>query len=253
MKIILLHSIGGGNGVTTVTANLAAALQGLGHRCLAIDCTPDNLLALHFGVASDAVDGWARSASLSQSWEECGFEAMDGGRVLPFGMLDVESLATLRRNLADKPKHIADICHALSGEPLDYLLLDFSAPLTGYCSAQFSALKDLADYSLLIARADLQSYRLLVSHPLGQQLLTDCEILLNAVKTENELQRDLLLVMRRELEHHLISNIIHHDAAVPEAFAHLQTLNSYAPNSAAALDFYLLAVWCVNKLAKVPS
>ena len=115
MKIILLHSIGGGSGVTTVTANLAAALQGLGHRCLSIDCTPDNLLALHFGVASDAVDGWARSASLSQSWVECGFEATNGERVLPFGVLDVESLTTLRRHLADKPKNISDICPLQQG------------------------------------------------------------------------------------------------------------------------------------------
>lgn len=251
LKIILLHSISGGKGVTTVTANLAAALQGLGHRCLSVDCTPDNLLALHFGVASDALDGWAYRASLSQSWVDSGFEAIDGGRVLPFGMLDISAFATLRRKLEEQPQYLAEICQVIRGEPLDYLLLDLSSPLTGCFSDQFAALKKIADFSLLVAGADVQSYRLIMSHPLNQQHLADCDILLNAVKTENELQRDMLLVMRRELDHRMVPNIIHYDAAIPEAFAHFQALNSYAPDSVAALDYYLLAVWCVNRLSKV--
>ncbi|MDF1693786.1 MAG: cellulose biosynthesis protein BcsQ [Zhongshania sp.] len=248
MKIILLHSVSGGSGVTTVTANLSAALQNLGHRCLAIDCAPENVLALHFGVATDTIAGWATSTRASQSWSDSGFEASDGSRVLPFGMLTEAALTQLADTLKKQPDYLAAICQALHGQPLDFLLLDLASPITGCFSNQLCALQKIADFSLLIARADTQTYRLLVSHPLYSQRLMDSKLLLNSVKTENELQKDLLLVMRHEFEHCLAPNVIHYDASVPEAFAHLQALKAYAPESAAALDFHLLALWCTNQL-----
>lgn len=50
MPVIALQGMRGGIGTTSVTAALAWAFQQLGESVLAIDCSADNLLRLHFNT-----------------------------------------------------------------------------------------------------------------------------------------------------------------------------------------------------------
>jgi cellulose biosynthesis protein BcsQ len=50
MPLLCLASPKGGVGKTTLAANLACGLAGLGARVVALDLDPQNALRLHFGV-----------------------------------------------------------------------------------------------------------------------------------------------------------------------------------------------------------
>lgn len=59
MKTVAIVSPVGGAGRTTLTAELASLMSARGHRTLAVECDPRNVLAMHFGLREPARAGLA--------------------------------------------------------------------------------------------------------------------------------------------------------------------------------------------------
>ena len=63
-----LRGLRGGVGTSSVLAAVGYALHRLGERVLMIDMCPENLLRLHFNLATAEKRGWARGMLDGEDW-----------------------------------------------------------------------------------------------------------------------------------------------------------------------------------------
>ncbi|PIB17748.1 cellulose synthase operon protein YhjQ [Vibrio rotiferianus CAIM 577 = LMG 21460] len=71
MKRLLLVSLRGGCGSTTLTANLAQALVKINKQVIAIDALPENLLRLHLGLPPPKSEmvGLSKCSMAARGWK----------------------------------------------------------------------------------------------------------------------------------------------------------------------------------------
>lgn len=86
MKVVAVVSAKGGVGKTTLTANLATALQHQGApTVLVVDMDPQNALRLHFGADPGALAGISRASLAGDSWGSVCQQSPSGYMCCPTG------------------------------------------------------------------------------------------------------------------------------------------------------------------------
>lgn len=252
MKRLLLVSLRGGCGSTTVTANLAQALVKINKPVLAIDAVAENLLQLHLGLPFEEGDGWAARMAKQQAWNEAGFTSPHGVDFLPFGRLDNEFGSVTRHVDLQAFSQLGQNLREVAN-PSQWQL--FHGELDYINQAALLNFIDSLDMMLVVLTADAINYTILQSQLENNRALRKLielgkvRILLNHYQPETEIGRDFSLVLKHELQDILVPVMMHRDAVLAECAANLTTVQYYAPISQAAKDYQALAFWCVSSLA----
>ncbi|MEB6334583.1 cellulose biosynthesis protein BcsQ [Serratia rhizosphaerae] len=236
MPVIALQGMRGGIGTTSVTAALAWAFQQLGESVLAIDCSADNLLRLHFNTPFALARGWARAELDGGDWRQGAMRYSENLDFLPFGRLsDAE-----RRNLQQSPTPWREKIRQLQDAGrYRWILLDVPA---GDDAPARQAL-DAADRAFVLLTPDANCHARLHQQPLPEH----GHFLVNAYNPHSQLQQALHQLWLQSL-HNLLPVTVHRDEALAEAPAMKQPLGEYRPESLAADEILTLANWCLLHL-----
>ncbi|MGP8306560.1 cellulose biosynthesis protein BcsQ [Vibrio sp. YIC-376] len=250
MKRLLLVSLRGGAGATTITANLAKALEKINKHVLAIDVSPENLLQLHLGLSFDAQEGWAYNLLAEKSWYDAGYQCPQGMSFLPFGRLNAEQTSSLCLQ-KDQLIHFLGRETLRVSENKAELWQVFHGHLSDLAMGSFT---DSMDMVLIVLTADASSYAALQYWLLTQEAIqlkraNKLRFVINQYQPETEISRDMMLVLKTELDELSIPVVIHRDTVLHECVANLTTAQQFAPNSQAAKDFQSLAFWIVSTLS----
>ena len=238
MFTITISGMHGGVGSTAVVANLSAALQQQGLRCLCVDVNADNMLRLALAVNPKEKAGWAHAVLNAGHWQDAALQHEDGRWVLPFGELTSDELARFLPALLAEASPLHNIWSGLESLPIDCVVID--AP-----TSRFLPLYSLpqADLALYIAAPDAASYALLKQG--GAGLLSTCHrILVNRLQPAQELAGAIASLMADDFADYMVPCVIHEDLVIAEAQAELAPVIACAPDSQAAQDFQSLALWC---------
>lgn len=240
MKLLSVNSLCGGNGATTVVANLASAMELLGCRTLSVDLNIANALMLHYGIDPHFAGGWAASLVAGGQLGEAVWQSDDGRRVLPLGALSGEVLPQLE--VKGRGAALTLFGKALAG--IDVLIVD--AP-SGAPALWNDALGQIAGEALSasalhlqVLGADPRSYAALHRLPLSP----DSVLLINGHQPERAVFADMALAIHYEFDGRIAPVALSNDMAAPEAAACQQSVLQYAPAGQLTADFRALALWC---------
>lgn len=248
MPLICLSSPKGGVGKTTLTANLAFALQRLGHQTVVIDFDVQNALRLHFAIPLTEKRGFV-SASLKQSdWLRMLLPTPSGIRVLPYGASTQAERVGFEERLRLDDNFLATGLKSLLEQPGLFVLAD-TPPGP---SPALSALDKLADLRIIILLADAASVSLLPSIKRGEFLTVSnpngVGFIINQVDRRRRLNREVTEFLEGHLEAVMLGSV-HRDEALAEALAAQQPVFTFEPSSAAAYDIDLIARKLLKRFA----
>lgn len=240
MNIICVGSPKGGVGKTTMAANLAYAIQRLGHKVIAIDFDNQNALRLHFGMALADPAGHATELGEHADWSRLVQESESGVRYLPYGRVTSSQITSYEHLLRTDPtamvKRLASFAHqtevvivadlppgpsaalqALSG--LDPIMINVLLP----DGASLSVLPDIESGKFHTEKAGQRNY-----------------FVLNQVDARSQLNRDVTQFLNQRLGSSLLG-MVHRDEAVPEASASQMSVFKYAQSSSVTADIDSIA------------
>lgn len=246
MPNIALVSPCGGTGRSTLTATLTALVSRSNGWSLAVECDPQNLLALHFGAEQAVDEGLASQALRGQAWNAAALVARDGSLVLPFGPLAPLALIDWERRLVVEPDWLWAHLDRLVRPPGAWVFID--TPRTPSVLARQAA--RAADAVLLVLRADGAALGLLDT---ALDAL-DAKITLAVVNSYDPalaLQSEVVAALYERLGERLSPHLIHRDEALPEAFAQRRFPGDYAPHAQAMQDIHGLLRWIRQRCASM--
>lgn len=229
VPVLVLFSLAGGVGKTSLAASLGRALAARGERVLLVDTCSFGLLPFYFG-ANDIKPGLVRTFS--------------GGTGDP--AIKVMTLETERES-ADSDLLRREI--GRGAQDATRVLIDIA---TG-SAATLRQVLQLTPTILVPVVPDMASVVTLQSlegflH--NQEGLTGRRLqawyVVNQFDPSTPLHLDVREVLRQQLGERLLPFAIHRAPAVSEALAEGMTVIDYSPNSAAAEDVMSLATWIRN-------
>ena len=235
MKALSLRGLRGGVGTSSLLAATGHALHRLGERVLLVDMCPQNLLRLHFNVRLSERSGWARAMIDGAHWNAQAWTVEPGLDVLPYGRLKLAEQEQVEQHLRQAPELWGRRQASLAGQ-FDWILFDVPLRLPGHSRVGPCALR------LQVVEADAACHVLLQQ----EEDPSEC-LLINRFDPVSQLQRDLLLIWRKQYGARLLPLNVHQDEAVHEALAFKQPVGAYAPASLAAQDVLSLATWCLAR------
>jgi cellulose synthase operon protein YhjQ len=250
VKQIVIASANGGTGKTTLCANLAIALRGLGRDIVVVDLSPQNALRLHAGLDPATGDGLSRATLSERPWSEIQAEAETGYGVIPFGALNETDRRAFEALLDAQPEALARHLDRLDLNDETIVLIDTPAGASVYLE-QALANADMVVTTLL---ADAASY---ASFPVFEGILhTYCRAeafeqrryVLNRVDRSRQLSSDVTQLFSTRLKDRLLG-VLHDDQAVCEALASQLPVLRYEGHSQAAVDLKHLARALVEALS----
>lgn len=238
MPTVAVVSPCGGAGRSTLVAALATLAARSGVWGLAIECDPQNLLALHFGAEQAPAEGLASRAARAQAWNTAALAASDGTLVLPFGALDPHALVDWERRLVVEPDWLAARLDTLARPADGWTFID-----TPRCPSVLArqAVR-AADAALIVLRADAPAVALLDS-ALSTLDETPALTVVNAFEPGRALQADILAALYDRLGPRLSPHPVHRDEAVPEAFARRMTPADHCAHAQVVHDLHGLLRW----------
>jgi cellulose synthase operon protein YhjQ len=247
MKTVAMVSATGGAGRTTFTAELASLLAARGHRPLAVECDPRNVLALHFGLRESARDGLvSHLAGHTDAWARAALQSDDGVLVLPWGSVDEAGSAgettqpDASATLDARPHWLRDLL-ARVDLPRDAIaLVDCAA----WPSPHARQAIDAADLVLALVTPDAAACATLPRLNAALRR-TDKEsvFVANAVVPARALHTDIVAMLRERLGDAMLPYVVHADTGIPAALAGGEGFCIAAPASQAAHDLNGIASW----------
>ncbi|MCL1123638.1 cellulose biosynthesis protein BcsQ [Shewanella surugensis] len=250
MKRMIIAGLKGGEGATTVTANLANALERLNQQTLSVDCTKMNLLRLHFSTPIQNTQGWAVNVMNNTAFYKAAYESPEGVAFFPFGELTVEETNQFKTSKKNVFNTLTNELTPLGGNDCWQLVLldDFIENKEIYLS-----LLDSSDIICLVLTPDPSHYNLLHNKVFSRESFfyqkeyrIKTKFLVNQFHPEAVVSCDFLMVLQQELHDYLLPVILHYDVAIVESLANLTSLSIYAPQSQSSHDFQALAYWCLS-------
>ena len=239
MKVVAVVSANGGVGKTSVVANLAVALAKCGSSVVAIDLDPQNALRRHFTGTLPEINGISRAALVADDWSGIRLHCVSGAVVLPYGMLEDNDRDAFDHILRREPNWLQTHLKQLQGEDGRIVLIDVP---TGFSAHMIQALS-AADLVLVVALPDASSYAALPAaqrwiRSAGAQRPTplNCRFIVNQADGSKPLARDVMRVMRAQMEDCVLT-VIHRDQAVSEALASEKSVVDYDPHCQASQEF----------------
>lgn len=254
MKIIAVVSAKGGVGKTTLTANLAAALQRSGTQTvLVLDLDPQNALALHFGGDPQALAGVSRATLAGQAWGSVCARSASGVHVLPYGLVNETDRIAYERHLETHPDGLTQQLQGLGLPPDAVVLIDTPPGPSVYMQQALNA----AHWAVLVSLPDAASYaalalmqRLVATYGEPRVDFVESLYVLNQVDGARQLSKDITRLMQGNFDAQLIG-VIHEDQAVREALASDQSVLDYDPHGQAADDLRQCALKLAGRVGLV--
>ncbi|PBJ12988.1 cell division protein [Pseudomonas ogarae] len=235
MTALSLRGLRGGVGTSSLLAATGYALHSLGERVLLVDMSPENLLRLHFSVNFGERGGWARAMIEGKGWNTQAWTVEPGLSVLPYGRLKREEQDHIEQRLLNEP-NLWRRRQAALAEHFDWILFDVPVRLPGHACVGPCALR------LQIVEADAACHVLLQQEEAPRE-----HLLINRFDPVSQLQRDLLLIWRKQYGARLLPLNVHQDEAMREAQAFKMPVGAYAQASLVAQDVLSLATWCLTQ------
>lgn len=246
MKVVTVVSSKGGVGKTTLAANLASVLAGLGRRVVVIDLDPQNALRLHLGVGLDSIDGVSRATLGGAALNSAMFDGIDGISVMPYGVLVEEDYRRFEAQLDQDPFWLSRELAQLGLGEDDVVIVDTPPGTSPYtrnalCAAQIALCVVLADAASYAAIPQME--RMIENYGTRRRDFSGYGYVVNQVDQSRQLQKDVLKVLRDTLGPRLFPGVIHADEGISEALACDTTLLHYDPLSQGAADLRACGAW----------
>lgn len=240
MNIICVGSPKGGVGKTTLAANLAYAIQRLGHKVIAIDFDNQNSLRLHFGMALADSAGHATELGEHADWSRFVQESDSGIRYLPYGRVSRSQIISYDQLLRADPtalvKRLASFTHQAE--------VVFVVDLPPGPSAALQALSYLNPIMINVLLPDGASLSVLPEIESANFDNEEAEqrsyFVLNQVDVRSQLNRDVTQFLNQRLGSSLLG-MVHRDEAVAEAGASQMSVFKYAQSSSVTADIDSIA------------
>lgn len=239
MKVIAIVSAKGGVGKTTLTANLATALEALGvPTLLVLDLDPQNALGLHFGCDPGSLEGISRASLAKEEWGPVCVRSASGVYVLPYGVVNETDRMAFEKHLDANPQWLAEQLQGLSLPQDAVVLIDTPPGPSVYMRQALSA----AQTVVIVSLPDAASYaslalmqRLVHTYCIPRSDFSQALYVLNQADGARQLSKDILRTMQGSLGD-LLVGVIHEDQAVREALAYDQSVLEYDTHGQAAAD-----------------
>ncbi|WP_462378883.1 cellulose biosynthesis protein BcsQ [Pseudomonas sp. Marseille-QA0892] len=243
MPLICLSSPKGGVGKTTLTANLAFALQRQGTPVAVIDFDVQNALRLHFAQPFAETRGYVEQATAESDWSRFAVSTPSGIRLLPYGIATEAARRSFDARLAEDPLFLVDALRGLLIKPGMVVLAD-TPPGP---SMALNALNRIADIRIAVLLADAASASVLPTIEQGDfygtqniRSILPVTYILNQVDRRRRLNSDTTDFLQARLGASLLG-AVHRDEALAEALATQQSIFEFDPASAAAYDIDRIA------------
>jgi len=260
-KYIVIQGIKGGVGCTTVTTNLAVALQKVGANCIVVDLSEQDDLKYHFGGRFDDPTGLFTSLEENKPWFKTCYQDLSGVKFFPYGSLNPDRYNddNSHQNKLQETQsgYITQLMETIEGKKENTIIL-FDAP---HYNDKFTKLLSHVDKHLIVANCDPSSYVQLMSRKRTDHQ-NSVNVILNRCNPNNELAAEMHTLMQSQLPS-LLGNImgtISQNEMVPEALAQGSNLMNTEPLSITAKEFHFLAIQVfrdvfspINKTKKVKS
>jgi cellulose synthase operon protein YhjQ len=242
MRTVAIVSAVGGAGRTTFTAELASLVASRGHRSLAVECDPRNVLALHFGLRERAREGLvSHLAGHADAWANAALQSEDGVLVLPWGSEGVAFDSPDASPALDAQPHwLRDLLARIDLPREALALIDCAA----WPSPHARQAIDAADLVLALVTPDATACATL--EPLQAALQRSGKryaFVANAVVPARPLHIDIVSMLRARLAGAMLPYIVHADTGVPDALAGGASFCLGTPDSQAAHDLNGIASW----------
>ncbi|NOH98106.1 cellulose synthase operon protein YhjQ/BcsQ [Vibrio sp. 99-70-13A1] len=96
MSVIIIQSLLGGSGATTVTSGLASSLALLGKKVVVVDLDSRNLVGFGLGVDLTKQKGWSDYPTNNKGWMESIYQNASGACCIPYGGTNIDFDVVLR-------------------------------------------------------------------------------------------------------------------------------------------------------------
>ncbi|MBP0447373.1 AAA family ATPase [Roseomonas sp. SSH11] len=241
MSLICFASPKGGVGKTTLTANIADALQRLGHRVLAIDLDSQNALRLHFGVPLTDKAGFVTGLLQGDgNWRSHLRQTPSGVLLLPHGATDLRGALDLAVALDREPDLLGNPLREMLAEPNLVVLADLPpgpsqalALLGPMATMVIGVLQAEAISAALVP--EIESGRFLGTGTMAALLAGRLRVVLNGVDLSSRLSRASAEAVARHLGYRMLG-AMSREETVAESLACQRLLLDHAPDSRAASD-----------------
>lgn len=249
-KVIVVVSLKGGVGRSTLTAAIASGLQRQGRPALALDLDPQNALRHHLCLGLN-VPGIGAASLNNESWEGLAERGFAGCRLVAFGETNNDQQQNLNRWLGEEaqwlPKYLAGL--RLNGQ--DTLVIDVPAGNTVYLHQAMA----LADLVLVAVQADVSSFSTLAQMDsvlapyLEREKPPQRYYVINQLDGAHRFSLDMAEVFKARLGDALLGTV-HRDPAFSEAQAYGRDPLDPTVNSLGCQDIHAL---CRTLLERIDS
>jgi cellulose synthase operon protein YhjQ len=245
VSLICFASPKGGVGKTTLAANIADALQRLGHRVLAVDLDSQNALRLHFGVPLTDKSGFVAELREGADWRQRLRQTPSGVLLLPHGAVDLRGALDLAGALDRDPDLLGRPMREMLSEPNLVVVADLP-PGPSQALAQLAPMATMV-IGVLQAEAisaalvpEIESGRFLGTGTMAALLAGRLRVVLNAVDLASRLSRASAEAVARHLGFRMLG-AMSREETVAESLACQRLLLEHAPDSRAATDLQEIA------------
>lgn len=239
--VVVVVSLKGGVGKTTLAAGLASRLRLEGGRTLAIDLDPQNALHYQLGV-EHGESGIGSLNGAGHSWHDRLQPGFDGALLLAYGVLGDDEHHALTHAMYEDHHWLARQLDHMDLAANDVVLIDTP---TGSTASLAQAL-DVADEVIVVTTADAASFNTLdpidrlLNAPHARAASSHCTYVVNQFDVSREFSRDMLEVFKRRLGQQLIA-VVPLDNTLGEALAYGRNPMSAAEPSPASEGVLQLA------------
>ena len=152
-KVVVVVSVKGGVGRSTLAAAIASGLQRQGRAALALDLDPQNALRHHLCLGLD-MPGVGAASLHDERWKTLPEQGFAGCRLVAFGGTDNEQQQSLNRWLGEDAEWLSKRLDSLELSAKDTVIIDVPAGNTVYLSQAMS----VADVVLVVVQPDVASF-----------------------------------------------------------------------------------------------
>ncbi|MGY2040959.1 cellulose biosynthesis protein BcsQ [Pseudomonas pergaminensis] len=219
-KVVVVVSIKGGVGRSTLTAALASGLQRQGRPALALDLDPQNALRHHLCLGLD-IPGIGATSLLNEGWGNLPERGFAGCRLVTFGSTDHEQRKSLNRWLGQDAEWLGKRLGGLQLNGQDTVVIDVPAGNTPYLSQAMS----VADAVLVVVQPDVASFGALAQMDAMLAPYLECEkppkrfYVINQLDAAHRFSLDMAEVFKTRLGSALLGTV-HRDLSFSEAQAY---------------------------------
>ncbi|MGY2374686.1 cellulose biosynthesis protein BcsQ [Pseudomonas sp. SDO524_S393] len=238
--VVVVVSLKGGVGRSTLTAAIASGLQRQGRPALALDLDPQNALRHHLCLGLD-IPGVGATSLLNESWERLPERGFAGCRLVTFGSTDHEQQKSLNRWLGQDAEWLGKRLAGLKLNGQDTVVIDVPAGNTVYLSQAMS----VADSVLVVVQPDVASFGALAQMDsvlapyLARETAPHIYYVINQLDGAHRFSLDLAEVFKTRLGDALLG-MVHRDLTFSEAQAYGRDPLDPTVNSIACQDVHAL-------------